>query len=124
MINQNYPKPLGTALRKERYNSMGENALKFNFDTESRGALFAPRQSYIYTIFTPEPCESTARAQTGYIGDTPMLLFFAILWGVPKNCINKPFDKSKFEYLFKSREEQAPPLPLNLNVYFTLETLF
>ena len=76
---------------------MGEIELKFNFDTESRGALFAPRQGFTYTIFTPEPCESTARAQTGYIGDTPMLLFFAILWGAPKNCINKPFDKSKFE---------------------------
>ena len=80
---------------------MGEIELKFDFDTESRGALFAPRQGFIYTIFTPEPCESSARAQTGYIGDSPMLLFFAILWGVPKNCITGLPDKSKFKYLFK-----------------------
>ena len=76
---------------------MGEIGLKFNFDTESRGALFAPRQGFTYTIFTPEPCESSARAYTGYIGDTPMLLFFAILWGVPKNCITDLPDKSKIE---------------------------
>ena len=76
---------------------MGEIELKFNFATESRGALFAPRQSYTYTIFTPKPCESSARAQTGYIGDSPMLLFFAILWGVPKNCITDLPNKSKIK---------------------------
>ena len=78
---------------------MGEIELQFNFDTESRGALFAPRQSYIYTIFTPEPCEAQRGRRRGYIGVSPMLLFFAILWGAPKNCINKPFDKSKIENL-------------------------
>ena len=77
---------------------MGEVGIQLIFATESRGALFAPRQSYIYTIFTPEPCESSARAlMMGYIGDTPMLLFFAILWGAPKNCITDLPDKSKIE---------------------------
>ena len=85
---------------------MGEIEIQFIFATESRGALFAPRQSYIYTIVTPEPCESSARAQTGYIGDTPMLLFFAILWGVPKNCITVLPDKSKFENFFNNIEEK------------------
>ena len=76
---------------------MGEIELKFNFDTESRGAGFCPTAKfYIHDIYA-RALQSSARAQTGYIGDTPMLLFFAILWGVPKNCItNLPY-KSKFE---------------------------
>ena len=53
LINQNHLKPLGATIRKERYNSMGEIELKFNFDTESRGALFAPRQSYNIRYLRP-----------------------------------------------------------------------
>ena len=86
---------------------MGEIEIQFIFATESRGALFAPRQSFIYTIFTPKPCESTARAQTGYIGDTPMLLFFAILWGAPKNCITDLPYKSKFEISKHAQKNKA-----------------
>ena len=56
LTNQNHLKPLGATLRKEIKNIMGEIEIQVIFATKSRGALFDPRQSYIYTIFTPEPC--------------------------------------------------------------------
>ena len=64
-IKQKILKTIGSLSTKRKRDSMGEIELKFNFDTESRGALFAPRQSYIYTIFTPEPCEAQRGRRRG-----------------------------------------------------------
>ena len=89
-------KSIGSLSTKRNKNLMGEIELKFNFDTESRGALFAPRQSFICTIFPPEPCEAQ-QGRRGFQGRSPWLFFFAILWRVPKNCITDLPYKSKFE---------------------------
>ena len=74
---------------KRKRDSMGEIELKFNFDTESRGAGYCPAAKfYIHDIYA-RALRSSARAQTGYIGGNPYAPFLRNSLGSAKELHNQ-----------------------------------